>query len=78
MENKRTALDILFQEIKESKAVMPDALFGYFEMVYNKAKEIETKQIIEFAAQYADHKYYGTKTAEQYYKETYGRYLNVQ
>ena len=47
MENKRTALDILFQEIKESKAVMPDALFGYFEMVYNKAKE--TKQMIKFA-----------------------------
>jgi len=44
MANKQTALDILFQEIKESKAVMPDALFRYFEMVYNKAKEIESKQ----------------------------------
>jgi hypothetical protein len=45
MANKRTALDILFQEIKESKSFLPDNLFDYLEMVYNKAKEIETKQI---------------------------------
>jgi hypothetical protein len=45
MANKRTALDILFQEIKESKSFLPDNLFGYLEMVYNKAKEIEKEQI---------------------------------
>jgi hypothetical protein len=31
----------------------------------------EKEQIIEFANEYADHKYYGTKTAEEYYNETY-------
>ena len=78
MENKRTALDILFQEIKESKAVMPDALFGYFEMVYNKAKEIETKQIKDAWLSGQDdgatictpNQHYPD---EDYYNETYGK-----
>jgi predicted thioredoxin/glutaredoxin len=47
MANKPTALDILFQEIKESKSFLPDNLFDYLEMVYNKAKEIEKEQIID-------------------------------
>jgi hypothetical protein len=54
MEKKRTALDILFQEIKESSSFMPDNLFDYLEMVYNKAKEIEKEQLIEFANSFYD------------------------
>lgn len=52
MKKKQTALDILFQEIKESKSFLPDNLFEYLEMVYNKAKEIEKEQIKH--AYYAD------------------------
>jgi hypothetical protein len=47
METKRTALDILFQEIKESKAFLPDNLFNYLKDVYNKSKEIEKNQEYE-------------------------------
>ena len=71
MENKRTALDILFQEIKESKSFLPDNLFDYLEMVYNKAKEIEKEQIKDAAKSC---NYIGGATnieAEQYYNETY-------
>jgi len=79
MENKQTALDILFEEIKESTAVMPNALFKYFEMVYDKSKEIEKKQMIEFAMHL--HKVDDSKTgtdilmdeAEQYYNKTYNK-----
>jgi hypothetical protein len=71
MENKRTAMDILFQEIKESKAIMPNALFGYFEMVYNKAKEIETKQMKHAFDEGSMYDYDGG--FEEYYKEFYGK-----
>jgi hypothetical protein len=79
MENKQTALDILFEEIKESTAVMPNALFKYFEMVYDKSKQIEKEQMIEFAMHL--HKIDDSKTgtdilmeeAEQYYNKTYGK-----
>jgi hypothetical protein len=47
MGTKRTALDILFQEIKESKAFLPDNLFNYLKDVYNKSKEIEKNQEYE-------------------------------
>ena len=47
MRTKRTALDILFQEIKESKAFLPDNLFNYLKDVYNKSKEIEKNQEYE-------------------------------
>ena len=77
--SKQTALDILFEEIKESTAVMPNALFTYFKMVYDKSKEIEKKQMIEFAMHL--HKVDDSKTgtdilmdeAEQYYNKTYGK-----
>jgi hypothetical protein len=71
MEKKQTALDILFQEIKESKSFLPDNLFDYLEMVYNKAKEIEKEQIKDAAKSC---NYIGGATnieAEQYYNETY-------
>ena len=69
MEKKQTALDILFQEIKESKAIIPNALFTYFEMVYNKAKEMEKQQIMDA---YMD-SYGNTTEPEDYYNETYGK-----
>jgi hypothetical protein len=71
MEKKRTALDILFQEIKESKAVMPNALFGYFEIVYNKAKEIEKEQIKK--AYQGNWSEILSDESEEYYNETYGK-----
>jgi hypothetical protein len=45
MENKQTAVDILFQEIKESKSFLPDNLFAYLEDVYNKAKSLDEKEL---------------------------------
>ena len=45
MANKRTALDILFQEIKESKSFLPDNLFEYLEDVYNKAKALDEDEL---------------------------------
>jgi hypothetical protein len=69
MEKKQTALDILFQEIKESKAIMPNALFGYFEIVYNKVKAIEKQQIMDA---YMD-SYGNTTEPEDYYNQMYGK-----
>ena len=69
MEKKQTALDILFQEIKESKAIMPNALFGYFEIVYNKVKVIEKQQIMDA---YMD-SYGNTTEPEDYYNQMYGK-----
>lgn len=46
MENKRLlAVDILFQEIKESKSFLPDNLFEYLEDVYNKAKALDENEL---------------------------------
>ena len=71
MENKQTALDILFEEIKESTAVMPNALFKYFEMVYDKAKQIEKEQMAEkYDEGHADGYYSGCQEFEQYNKES--------
>jgi hypothetical protein len=44
MENKQTAVDILFNEIRDSKAFLPDNLFNYLEDVYKKSKQIEKEQ----------------------------------
>ena len=72
MEKKQTALDILFQEIKESKSFLPDNLFDYLEMVYNKAKEIEKEQMIEFADRYGfDVCHFDYDRADEYYERTY-------
>jgi hypothetical protein len=72
MEKKRTALDILFQEIKESKSFLPDNLFDYLEMVYNKAKEIEKEHMIEFADKYGfDVCHFDYDRAEEYYDRIY-------
>ena len=83
MEKKQTAVDILFQEIKESDAFLPDNLFDYLEMVYNKAKEIEKEQMIDFLDSIIDytkesHNILGVSDDreakdyfEQYYNETY-------
>ena len=76
MENKQTALDILFEEIKESTAVMPNALFKYFEMVYDKAKQIEKEQIKDAYEEGEDNIdsdgcQIDKKDSEQYYNETY-------
>lgn len=45
MGNKQTAVDILFQEIKESKSFLPDNLFAYLEDVYNKAKALDENEL---------------------------------
>jgi len=75
MEKKRTALDILFQEIKESSSFMPDNLFDYLEMVYNKAKEIEKEQIKH--AYFADFdpsfSIIDNKEAEEFYNTHYNK-----
>ena len=73
MENKQTALDILFQEIKESTAVMPNALFKYFEMVYDKAKQIEKEQI-----GYTEEQVYQFWKAGQKYWETSGKSITFE
>jgi hypothetical protein len=71
MENKQTALDILFEEIKESTAVIPNALFTYFKMVYDKAKQIEKEQMAEkYDEGHADGYYSGCQDFEQYNKES--------
>ena len=73
METKQTALDILFQEIKESTAVMPNALFKYFEMVYDKAKQIEKEQI-----GYTEEQAYQFWKAGQKYWETSGKSITFE
>ena len=50
MTTKKTAVDILFQEIKESKTFLPDNLFEYLEDVYNKAKAMHKEQKFETKA----------------------------
>ena len=69
MEKKKTALDILFQEIKESKSFLPDNLFEYLEMVYNKTKEIEKEQIKK--AYQGNWSEILSDESEEYYNETY-------
>jgi hypothetical protein len=71
MEKKQTAVDILFQEIKESKSFLPDNLFDYLEMVYNKAKEIEKEQIKK--AYQGNWSEILSDESEEYYNETYGK-----
>jgi hypothetical protein len=74
MENKQTALDILFEEIKESTAVMPNALFKYFEMVYDKAKQIEKEQMAEkYDEGHADGYYSGCQDFEEYKQQDNGK-----
>ena len=46
METKQTAVDILFNEIRDSKAFLPDNLFNYLEDVYKKSKQMEKEQMI--------------------------------
>ena len=50
MGTKQTAVDILFNEIKDSKAFLPDNLFKYLRSVYEKSKQIEKEQIIDARA----------------------------
>jgi len=79
MENKQTALDILFQEIKESTAVMPNALFKYFEMVYDKTKEIEKKQAIDLiknTAMYAAASQHDEEIGTMTHEDIYNNYYN--
>ena len=52
MTTKETALDILFDEIKRGKVFMmlPDPMFAWLEIVYNKAKAMEKEQEFETKA----------------------------
>jgi len=73
---KETALDILFEEIKEKKVIIPDALFKYFHMIYDKAKQIEKQQIKDAYSQglFGEEENPSISAyAEQYYNETYGK-----
>jgi hypothetical protein len=79
MEIKQTALDILFEEIKESTAVMPNALFTYFKMVYDKAKEIEKKQAIDLiknTAMYAAASQHDEEIGTMTHEDIYNNYYN--
>ena len=70
METKQTAVDILFNEIKDSKAFLPDNLFSYLEDVYKKTKQMEKEQIKNaFDKGYSYYLFNGG--GEQYYNETY-------
>ena len=76
MENKQTAVDILFNEIRDSKAFLPDNLFNYLEDVYKKSKQIEKEQIKE-AFKYGEMPVlFINFNAEQYYNETYDNITN--
>jgi hypothetical protein len=70
METKQTAVDILFNEIRDSKAFLPDNLFSYLEDVYNKTKAMEKEQIKD-AFLLSDTANGSDEDAEQYYNETY-------
>ena len=74
METKQTALDLLFDEIKRGKVFMmlPDPMFTWLEIVYNKAKQMEKEQIIEAAHHGVDFENSPYENAEQYYDKTYG------
>ena len=74
MENKQTAVDILFNEIRDSKAFLPDNLFNYLEDVYKKSKQIEKEQKENaFNESRMTNPIIGFKhnNLEQYYNETY-------
>ena len=79
MTTKETALDILFDEIKRGKVFMmlPDPMFAWLEIVYNKAKEIEKNQIKDaFDAGTYVGTYAVDKDGEEYYNETYNQQSN--
>ena len=70
MSNKRKAVDILFQEIKESKSFLPDNLFEYLEDVYNKAKALDENELyIAIEAAIIRWNLDGTKTAGELTRE---------
>ena len=70
MSNKQTAVDILFQEIKESKSFLPDNLFAYLEDVYNKAKSLDENELyIAIEAAIIRWNLDGTKTAGELTRE---------
>jgi hypothetical protein len=74
METKQTAVDILFNEIRDSKAFLPDNLFNYLEDVYKKSKQIEKEQKENaFNESRMTNPIIGFKhnNFEQYYNETY-------
>jgi len=74
MENKQTAVDILFNEIRDSKSFLPDNLFNYLEDVYKKSKQIEKEQKENaFNESRMTNPIIGFKhnNFEQYYNETY-------
>tara|TARA_R110000868_G_scaffold106086_1_gene291092 strand:- start:262 stop:528 length:267 start_codon:yes stop_codon:yes gene_type:complete len=81
MKTKETALDILFDEIKRGKVFMmlPDPMFAWLEIVYNKAKEIEKNQIKDAYKNGALTEFLKIselKDSEQYYNETYNQQDN--
>ena len=70
MATKQTAVDILFQEIKESKSFLPDNLFAYLEDVYNKAKSLDENELyIAIEAAIIRWNLDGTKTAGELTRE---------
>jgi hypothetical protein len=73
METKQTAVDILFNEIRDSKAFLPDNLFSYLEDVYKKSKQIEKEQI-----GYTEEQVYQFWKAGQKYWETSGKSITFE
>ena len=75
MGTKQTAVDILFNEIKDSKAFLPDNLFKYLESVYEKSKQMEKEQHSETwkRGSYSLLEHGSGEDFEQYYNETYNK-----
>jgi hypothetical protein len=72
METKQTAVDILFNEIRDSKAFLPDNLFNYLEDVYKKSKQMEKEQIMDsYEYGNCDWEFGIYIKGEQYYNKTY-------
>lgn len=71
MENKQTAVEWLVEKIQQAKPTFK------FDSLIREAKEIEKQQIIhaygQGTADEAGEIIDATKTAEQYYNETYGK-----
>lgn len=70
MGNKQTAVDLLV-------ASLPLRIQNMYASEIEQAKAMEKEQIKEaYWASYKEGQYSGDKTAEEYYKETYGKQDN--
>jgi hypothetical protein len=72
MEKTQTSVEWLALELYEKFEMKGDG--NLFDTILSKAKEMEKKQIIQFADKYDAYVVQGgTLTAEQYYNETFNQ-----